>query len=451
MRGFTADHLSRDESDAQFDLPGQVPKSAAEEHSDRILENGARLYNDHGHPEFSTPECAGLRDLVAHDRAGERILLECARNRMQKTGSSTQLYKNNTDYHGASYGCHENYLSFRSVPAESLIHGLIPFLVTRQLYAGAGKVGVEQDRATAQFQLSQRADFFNSLASVDTLNNRPLVNTRDEPHASAAKYRRLHVIPGDANMSEWAIAMKVGATSIVLSLLEEGWTPPVKLKDAPGAFRYISRDASLRWMIRLEDDKTISAIDVQRIYLEEAVRRFSGENEDIDWSLSEWEMVLEDMEKDILRAGDRVEWVAKRHLLEMYMQEENADWTSPVMQSLDLAWHNIDPDSGLFAGLEAAGQIRKIVTNAHIDHAMKNPPDDTRAFLRGLFVKKFSDVIYTIGWNGVGFHHGEEDFLFDMNSLVGPKTVKLCRAAADIDDLDQMMMLIRENSGIVND
>src|SRR5688500_3465652 len=193
LRGFVADHLATNPDDAQFDEPGRGRMSMAEERSDRILGNGARLYNDHGHPEYSTPECARLLDLVAHDRAGERIVWECAQRRSQECGRGIRLYKNNTDYHGASYGTHECYLMRRDVPPEPLINGLIPFLVTRQIFTGAGKVGIDGKNEPI-FQLSQRADFFAVEASVDTLHNRPLVNTRDEPHATPPQYRRLHVI-----------------------------------------------------------------------------------------------------------------------------------------------------------------------------------------------------------------------------------------------------------------
>src|SRR5579872_1416373 len=250
MRGFTVDRLSTDPDDAQFDAPGTPPMSMAEERSDRILANGARFYNDHGHPEYSTPECSNLRDLVAHDRAGERIVWECAQRRARDLDAPVHIYKNNTDYHGASYGTHEGYLMRRDLPPDTLIRALIPFLVTRQLYAGCGKVGLEVDRGSqALFQLSQRADFFSVEASVDTLHNRPIFNTRDEPHATPRRYRRLHVILGDANLSEWATAVKVGATDLVLSLLEQGWTPNIAIRNPVQTLKALSRDPSLRWLV----------------------------------------------------------------------------------------------------------------------------------------------------------------------------------------------------------
>ena len=294
MRGFSVDRLAQDPVDAQFDASG--PKlTADEERSDRVLANGARLYNDHGHPEYSTPECLTLPDLVAHDAAGERIVLECARRRTEEGGRQVRIYKNNSDYHGASYGTHEDYLMRRETPASELIDALVPFLVTRQIYAGAGKVGIDGQR-DGGYQISQRADFVSVEASVDTLHNRPIFNTRDEPHASPADFRRVHVIVGDANMSQWATAMKVGATSLVLALLEDGWRPGMRLTNPVAAIQHISHDTTLRWLVDVEGRGSMSAIEVQRLYLAEAKRRLSGASTNADWALAEWEAVLDALE-----------------------------------------------------------------------------------------------------------------------------------------------------------
>jgi proteasome accessory factor A len=444
MRGFTVERLSTNPDDAQFDAPGTPPMSNADERSDRILGNGARLYNDHGHPEYSTPECSNLRDLVAHDKAGERIVWECAQ-RHARLGLETRIYKNNTDYHGASYGTHECVLMRRDVAPDTLIRSLIPFLVTRQIYAGCGKVGMEVERGSqAVFQLSQRADFFSVEASVDTLHNRPLVNTRDEPHATPRKYRRLHVIVGDANMSEWATAMKVGALSLVLSLLEEGWEPKLRIANPVQALKAISRDQSLRWLVTLEDGTTVSAVDVQRMYLQEAQCRLAGSSPDADWALAEWRQALDDLDRDIMLARDRVDWVAKRHLLEQYMEAEGIGWDDPFMQSLDLAYHDVDPDAGLYYGLVEAGEMRRLVTDKRIEAATTCAPEDTRAYLRGLFVKRFAKSIHSIGWNGVSFEHGDEDFVFDMNSLVLPNIQLLNEEMANATSLDDVIAIIEQ-------
>jgi proteasome accessory factor A len=235
VRGFEVAQLLNDQDEAaQLKRDRQRPLSLAELKSDLVLTNGARFYNDHTHPEYSTPECASLWDLLAQERAGEEILRQCARRRTAARGRGVvRLYKNNTDFAGHSYGCHENYLIGRGMPFAEVVAGLVPFLVTRQIFAGAGKVGVEGDvpGPAAAFQLSQRADFFETLAGVDTMVRRPLVNTRDEPHADPTRYRRLHLILGDANMAEHAAALKLGTTLLVLDLLEQGLLPGLALAD----------------------------------------------------------------------------------------------------------------------------------------------------------------------------------------------------------------------------
>jgi proteasome accessory factor PafA2 len=446
MRGFTVQHLSTNPDDAQFDAPGAAPMSREEERSDRVLANGARFYNDHGHPEYATPECRSLRDLIAHDKAGERIAFAAAQRRAQQRGLAVTLYKNNTDFHGASYGTHESYLLRRDVPTDVLVQSLLPFFATRQIYAGAGKVGIENDSAAqagATFQLSQRADFFSVEASVDTLHNRPLVNTRDEPHATPRRYRRLHVICGDANMSEYATALKVGTTDAVLKLLEEGLMPPIRLVDPVRAARQISRDPALKQTVERQGGPAVTALEIQRLYQQEAERRLRGLDEDTDWTLTEWGAVLEALETDPLRLADRLDWAAKFALLNSFREEEGLEWNDPHLQSLDLAYHDIDPEQGLYYGLEQAGEIRRLVTDARIHAAMSCPPADTRAYLRGLFVDRFGAAIRSIGWNGVAFKYNNEDLLFDMNSLVEENVRILNEEFAAAETLDDVVEIIR--------
>ncbi|MGC8666859.1 MAG: proteasome accessory factor PafA2 family protein [Chthonomonadales bacterium] len=441
IRGFTVTHLATNPDDAQFDDPSRPPMPLSEERSDRILANGARLYNDHGHPEYSTPECAKLQDLVAHDCAGERIVWECARRYTETTGHLVRLYKNNTDYHKASYGTHEGYLTLRSVPADTLILALTPFLVTRQIFAGAGKVTAEE----GLFQISQRADFISVEAGVDTLHNRPLVNTRDEPHATPSRYRRLHLIVGDANMSRWATAMKVGTTSLVLALVEDGWQPQVRLRNPVSALKHISRDRTLQWIVELEDGRSAYAIDLQRIYLQEAQRRFAGASEDVDWVLSEWDAVLTDLSEDLTAARDRVDWIAKRTLMEQFMEEEGVGWDAPIMESLDLAYHDVDPEEGLYYGLEASGAMRHVVSDNAIEAARSCPPPDTRASIRGLFVRRFPEAVRAVGWNGIAFHNNGEDLLFDMNSLVDGNVASLAAELSEAATLNDWVAIIQQN------
>jgi proteasome accessory factor PafA2 len=446
MRGFTVQHLSMNPDDAQFDAPNAPSMSREEERSDRILSNGARFYNDHGHPEYATPECRSLRDLVAHDKAGERIVWAAAQRRASQRGLAVSLYKNNTDFHGASYGTHEGYLMRRDVPTETLIQGLLPFFATRQVFAGAGKVGVENDNASLGplFQLSQRADFFSVEASVDTLHNRPLVNTRDEPHATPRHYRRLHVICGDANMSEYATALKVGTTSLVLKLLEDGLMPPIRLIDPVRAVKQVSRDITLKQTVDRQGGPPLTALEVQRLYQQEAARRLAGSDEDTDWTLAEWESVLDALETDPLSLSDRLDWVAKYNLLNAFREEEGLTWGDAYLQSLDLAYHDIDPEQGLYYGLEQAGEMRRLVTDGRIQAAQSCPPADTRAFIRGLFVERFGATIRSIGWNGVAFKHQDEDLLLDMNPLVEENVAALNEEFAAAESLEQVIAVIQQ-------
>src|SRR5438045_1198456 len=269
-RGFRAKELRQDaDESAYYEIDKNRPLTFQEIKSDLVLSNGARFYNDHAHPEYSTPECTTLREIVAQEKAGERILAECARRRNGhlQDGEHVRLYKNNTDFLGHSYGCHDNYLMRRDIPWDRIVAGALPFLITRQIFAGAGKMGIEAESAAGQpgvFQISQRADFFSVLCSIDTMNRRPLVNTRDEPHADADRYRRFHVIIGDANMSQWATALKLGTTALVLELIENGHAPQVALADPVAATKTISRDESCAWLVAREGGGTIGGIDIQR-------------------------------------------------------------------------------------------------------------------------------------------------------------------------------------------
>ncbi len=454
MRGFTVHQLSTNPDDAQFDAPGAPALSREEERSDRVLANGARFYNDHGHPEYATPECRSLRDLVAHDKAGERVVFDAAQKRARQRGLAVTLYKNNTDFHGASYGTHEGYLMARSVPTDVLIQSLLPFFASRPIFAGAGKSGIEADSLAASrdlYQLSQRADFISVDASVDTLHNRPLVNTRDEPHAAASRYRRLHVICGDANMSEYATALKIGVTSLVLKLLEEGLTAPIRLVNAVQATKLISRDIGVRQTVERQGAPPITAIEIQRMYLEEAKNRLAGLDADADWTLSEWEWILDALEKDPLTLSEHLDWVAKYTLLNGFREEEGLRWTDPHVQSLDLAYHNVDPEQGLYYGLDQAGAMRRLVTDGRTEAAVSCPPADTRAFIRGLFVERFGSSVRSIGWNGIAFRHNGEDIVFDMNTLVDEDVRVLNEELANAESLDDFVRLINRPSSAISE
>ncbi len=424
MRGFHVDKLTQDPEDAQFDAPGQKPLPVEEERADRVLVNGARLYNDHGHPEYSTPECASLLDLVTHDKAGERIVWECAQARMQEPNvGRIQIFKNNTDFHGSSYGTHENYLVGRDTPFAELLGGLLPFFATRILYAGAGKMGIEPNGDRGVYQLSQRADFFTEEASVDTLHRRPLVNTRDEPHADPRRWRRLHVICGDANMSEYATALKVGTTYLVTSLLESGWRPGLRLKNPTQAIKDVSRDQSYRWLVEAEGKGKMPAVDVQRVYLAGAKEQLAGRGADTDWVLKEWEATLDTLERDPLSLSDRLDWAAKRSLLADYVESEGIGWNDESLPSFDLAYSSVDPDESLYYALEQAGEMLRLTTDDAINVARTHAPEKTRAAIRGLLVERFADDIGALGWNRVILRTESESWLANLDDYLTPDAV----------------------------
>jgi Pup amidohydrolase len=410
-RGFRAPELLQDtDESAYFEIDRKRPLSFEEIKSDLVLSNGARFYNDHAHPEYATPECTNLRALVAQDKAGERILLECARRRNLKLpeGQEVRLYKNNTDFSGHSYGCHDNYLMRRDVPWERIVSGVLPFLVTRQIFAGAGKMGIEAESAAGQpgiYQISQRADFFQVLVSIDTMNRRPLVNTRDEPHADRQRYRRFHVIIGDANMSEWATALKVGTTALVLDLIERDLAPQIELAQPVAAAKSISRDQTYDWIIELRDGRKISALDVQRLYLTAVQSAVKNADTEIAWLLSEWEAVLNDLEREWQRCSDRVDWVAKKKLLNSLQAEEGLSWSDPWLQAIDLEYHNLEFESGLFYELVRQGTMRRLVHEEEIREAIFTPPPETRAYFRGRAVARFKQQIKAIQWDEVIFEN----------------------------------------------
>lgn len=436
-RGFRADELLQDtDESAYFEIDKKRALSFEEIKSDLVLSNGARFYNDHAHPEYSTPECSTLREVVAQDKAGERILGECARRRNKKLeeGQEVRLYKNNTDFVGHSYGCHDNYLMARDVPWDRIVADVVPFLVTRQIYAGGGKVGVESEGTVVQpglYQISQRADFFQVLVSIDTMNRRPIVNTRDEPHADVSKYRRFHVIIGDSNMSEIATALKIGTTALVLELIEQGNAPQLELANPVEATKSISRDQTYDWIIELKDGRKISAIDIQRLYLEAATRHCTR-NGETDWLLSEWETVLNDLQRDVMICRDRVDWVAKKFLLMTFRESEGLEWTDPWLQSIDLEYHNVSLEHGLYYELARSGQMRRFLSEDEIKDAIFHPPETTRAFFRGRSVARFNREIATIQWDEVVFMCPE-----------GLRTVNLNHAFVD-GHLEQLNNLIRE-------
>jgi proteasome accessory factor A len=430
-RGFRVSGLAQDKEEDQFArLDAHRPFSFHEMKSDLVLPNGARFYNDHTHPEYSTPECRTLKQLLAHDRAGERIVQQAAdRRNHQFCNSVVQLYKNNTDFHGHSYGCHDNYLVARAIPFPRLVSGLLPFLVSRQVIAGAGKVGVEAQESgfvPGVYQLSQRADFMETELSVDTMHNRPILNTRDEPHADGKKYRRLHLILGDANMSEYATALKVGTTQLVLELIARGAVPALELDQPVAAIKQISRDADLKAVVRLKSGRHLSGLEIQEWYCETARRELAGTDPETDWTLQEWAETLRLLMQDRSGLVGKLDWVTKQWLLETFVREEHIGWDDPWLASLDLEYHNIDHERGLHRGLESEGKVWRLTTEEDVEQAMIAGPPDTRGGLRGLCVRRFSDRISRMQWERISFSGGWRPQTLEMGDLFDPDDVEAC-------------------------
>lgn len=376
--------------------------------SNVFLSNGARLYLDVGsHPEYATPECDSLADLVAHDKAGEWILaqlLESAEQRLVDEGirGDIYLFRNNTDSAGNSYGCHENYLTTRSDELVRYSEVLIPFLVTRQIYAGAGKV-LHTARG-AQYAVSQRAEHIWEGVSSATTRSRPIINTRDEPHADSELYRRLHVIVGDSNMSEYATFLKVGAASLVLRMLED---PGVVLRDLTlenpiRAIREISHDVDLHKAVKLANGRELTAWEIQSEYLERALRY--AQNHEMSpqekQALTMWEHVMSGLETNPMGLTAEIDWVTKRSLLDAFMTRHELELGDPRVALVDLQYHDIRRSRSVFYKLQDAGRVERIVTDADITDAMDNPPQTTRARLRGEFIRRAKERKrdYTVDW-----------------------------------------------------
>jgi proteasome accessory factor A len=428
--------------------------------SSLMLSNGARYYIDHAHPEYSTPECRSLSDLVAADKAGERLLYacQCQVNNTLPAGQEIRLYKNNSDQKNNSYGCHENYLLSATLfdllhhKTSLMLRYFLPFLVTRTIFCGAGKVGSENNTSPVGFQLSQRADFFETLIGLQTTHHRPLFNTRDEPHANRAQFRRLHVIPGDANLAEFSTYLKVGATRLLLDMLEDGFIQDdLTLADPLAAFKTVSRDLNFNTPLTLADGRRMTALDIQHIYrarAEQYLEHIGGNDE--QWEvLGEWQDVLERLPDQWETLSNRLDWAIKKRLLDRYLQPQGITWQQvtawqPVVETtlsvpeilarqiaeqkglrwddhpkqreiyfglrrLDLEYHDIrqgchDENMGLFYQLQQRGAIERLLTDEEIQEKMITPPIDTRAWLRGQCVAHFANDILKADWDRLYFN-----------------------------------------------
>jgi proteasome accessory factor A len=381
-----------------------------------VLTNGARFYVDHAHPELSTPECADARSVLVWDKAAERILVRAmaAAGRVLPAGQEIVVHKNNSDGKGNSYGCHENYLMDRSVPFNRIITHATAHFVTRQLYTGAGKVGSEATGMSLEdvpYQLSQRADFFEAEVGLETTLKRPIVNTRDEPHADSQKYRRLHVIVGDANLSEVATLLKVGTTALVLAMVEDDFLPREFVFRSPvQAIRQVSYDTSLSRPLELVDGTTATALEVQwelldraRKYADDRGLAVVGEEVGAD-VLVRWEEVLTGLETDPESVAPQIDWVAKRRLIRGWCDRHGASWEDPRVAALALQYHDLRPERNLAA---RAG-LERLTTDDEVERARTEPPEDTRAYFRGRCLSKFASSIVAANWDSLVFDVGSE-------------------------------------------
>jgi len=384
-----------------------------------ILTNGARLYVDHAHPEYSTPELTNPRDVVKWDKAGERVMDEAARRAATVPGQQRiQLYKNNTDNKGASYGAHENYLMARSTPFADIVKHLTPFFVTRQVVTGAGRVGIGQDGREDGFQISQRADFFEVEVGLETTLKRPIINTRDEPHADAEKYRRLHVIIGDANLSEISTYLKLGTTALVLAMIEDRWfSVDFSVEEPVATLRAISHDPSLKHLLTLRSGgRKLTPVQLQMEYLEQAQKYVEdryGTDVDADTAdvLARWESVLTRLERDPMECVRELDWVAKLRLLEGFRDRENLAWGSPRLELIDLQYSDVRPEKGLYHRLVARGAIETLLDYDEVGRAMERPPTDTRAYFRGECLRRYPDQVAAASWDSVIFDLGRESLI----------------------------------------
>ncbi|MFC3451456.1 depupylase/deamidase Dop [Amycolatopsis speibonae] len=403
-----------------FDLtgpsgPGHDPDVEDLGAANVILTNGARLYVDHAHPEYSAPEVTNARDAVIWDKAGERVMEEAARKAATVPGQPPlQLYKNNVDGKGASYGTHENYLMQRSTPFTAVIAGLTPFFASRQVITGSGRVGVGQQSEEAGFQLSQRSDYIEVEVGLETTLKRGIINTRDEPHADADKYRRLHVIIGDANLAEYSTYLKVGTTALVLDLIEAGIRfDDLKLDEPVRAVHQISHDPTLKAKVALANGRKYTGLDLQFAYHEIASANLerTGADEASKEVLRVWGEILDALARDPQECADRLDWPAKLRLLEGYRARDQLAWGAPRLRLVDLQYSDVRLDKGLYNRLVTRGSMKRLVSEEEVLEAITTPPSDTRAYFRGRALEKYANSIAAASWDSVIFDVGRESLV----------------------------------------
>jgi len=395
--------------------PGSLAPMVETHLANAVLTNGARFYVDHAHPEYSSPECATPLEAVLYDRAGEEVLRQAmaAAEVAYPEAPGLVVYKNNSDGKGNSYGCHENYLLSREVPFADVIKAAVPHLVTRQVFCGAGKVGFETSvfEEPPAFQLSQRAEFFEEVVGLETTLKRPIVNTRDEPHADSDRFRRLHVIIGDANMSEVSTYLKVGSTALLLAMLEDlgHEAPSIELRHPVRAVRAISADPSLRTTVELADGRQVRAIDIQfqlveaaTAYVEQEGGTALGDPAIALDVVRRWRSVLDGLEVDPASVAHQVDWVAKQRLVEAYASRHGLVMSDPKIRAIDLQYHDLRPERALASKLG----LERLVEPADVERAVTAAPRSTRAWFRGECLRRFPREVVTANWDSLVFDLG---------------------------------------------
>ncbi len=401
-----------------FAREGSLPPEIETHLVNAVLTNGARYYVDHAHPEYSTPECADPLEVVLYDKSGEEVLRRsmAAIGRQLPPGQAIVVYKNNSDGKGNSYGTHENYLMDRAVPFARIAQLITAHFVTRQIYTGAGKVGTETPAAAGHgvvYQLSQRSEFFEEEVGLETTLKRPIVNTRDEPHADPQRYRRLHVIVGDANLAEVATFLKVGTTALVLALIEDDafGSNELILANPVRAIRQVSFDPTLAARVDLADGRSATATEIQwelyglaRKYAEERGLECLGDEAVGQAVLARWEEVLHGLETDPSTVVRQVDWAAKLQLLEAYRERHGLDWDDHRLAAVDLQYHDLRPERSLFARLDT----ERLVSTQDVIRGVTEPPRRTRAFFRGECLKRWASSVASANWDSMVFDLGTD-------------------------------------------
>ncbi|CAA9437625.1 MAG: Pup ligase PafA' paralog, possible component of postulated heterodimer PafA-PafA', partial [uncultured Quadrisphaera sp.] len=397
--------------DQLTDAPARHPGPGLEDPglANLVLTSGARLYVDHAHPEYSSPEVTSPLDAVRWDAAGEQVLRTAAAAVAATPGlTPVRLYKNNTDGKGAAYGTHENYLMPRATPFPEIVRALLPFFASRQVFTGSGRVGLGPTGRTPGYQLSQRADYVEAEVGLETTLKRPIINTRDEPHATADRYRRLHVIIGDANLCQVATYLKLGTTALVLRMVEDGVAPDLSLAAPVEAVHRISHDPGLRATVPLADGRRLTGVELQRAFCEAAAKHVADrDGADADPQtldvLHRWTQVLDALETDPMSLAGQLDWVAKLRLLQGYRDRDGLDWDAPRLALVDLQYSDVDTSRGLYQRLLARGSVERLVSEADVAAAVTEAPVDTRAWFRGQCLARYGGQVAAASWDSVIF------------------------------------------------